>query len=295
MALSVTAQHSGAGSDDMTAAATSARRIVHRTHGQRHGPVTRLMSPSDLGQYLKPFVFLDFFDADAAAFRGFGLHPHSGIATLTWIMQGSVGYEDTSGQSGVLRQGGVEWMQAGGGAWHAGGPGDSERVRGFQLWVALPPALEAAPAYSSYLPPEAIQQDGPAQVLLGQYGAARSDLQAPSPMNYLSVRLQAGERWRYQPPPGHSVAWVAVAEGALQAPEALRQGELALFEESDMAIAFQADTDCAFVLGSALPHPHELVLGSYSVHTSPEALRQGQANIRQIGQRLRSEGRLANA
>src|SRR5690349_25061469 len=98
------------------------RRVVHRTRGHGHGAITRLMSPSDLGQYLKPFVFLDFFDADASAFRGFGLHPHSGIATLTWIMQGSVGYEDTSGQSGVLRQGGVEWMQAGGGAWHAGGP-----------------------------------------------------------------------------------------------------------------------------------------------------------------------------
>ncbi|HSV51888.1 MAG TPA: pirin family protein, partial [Burkholderiaceae bacterium] len=43
---------------------STARRILHRTRGQGHGPITRLMSPSDLGEYLKPFVFLDIFDMD---------------------------------------------------------------------------------------------------------------------------------------------------------------------------------------------------------------------------------------
>ncbi len=41
---------------------SNTRRIVRRTRGSRHGPITRLMSPSDLGQVLKPFVFLDLFD-----------------------------------------------------------------------------------------------------------------------------------------------------------------------------------------------------------------------------------------
>ena len=52
------------------------RQIVHRTRGRRHGPITRLMSPSDLGQSLKPFVFLDLFDAEGTSLSGFGLHPH---------------------------------------------------------------------------------------------------------------------------------------------------------------------------------------------------------------------------
>lgn len=279
----------------MSATLLANRAIVHRTRGQRHGPVTRLMSPSDLGQYLKPFVFLDLFDADASAFKGFGLHPHSGIATLSWSLQGDLAFEDTSGRQGVLAEGGVEWMQAGGGAWHSGGAGSSDRLRGFQLWVALPPALELAPAFSQYLAPDEIPQDGPAGVLLGQYGSARSAIQATAPINYLAVRLQAGERWRYQPPAGHTVAWAAVAEGDLQAPEQLRQGELALFDASEAAIDFEAETDCSFVLGSAEPHAHDLVLGHYSVHTSPAALQIGQAGIQQIGQRLRSEGRLGRA
>src|SRR5687768_17190712 len=95
-----------------------ARQIARRTRGQTHGPVTRLMSPSDFGQFLKPFVFLDLFDNNGIPFNGFGLHPHSGIATLTYIAEGSVSYEDTNGATGLLPARGVEWMQAGSGVWH---------------------------------------------------------------------------------------------------------------------------------------------------------------------------------
>ena len=54
------------------------RRIVHKTTGSKHGPINRLISPSDLGQVLKPFVFLDAFQTPAGvtgAFKGFGWHP----------------------------------------------------------------------------------------------------------------------------------------------------------------------------------------------------------------------------
>ena len=91
-----------------TPIATRPRKIVRRTRGNRHGPITRLMSPGDLGQLLKPFVFLDLFDMDTASFPGIGLHPHSGIATVTYLFEGSVRYEDSTGATGVLPAGGVE-------------------------------------------------------------------------------------------------------------------------------------------------------------------------------------------
>src|SRR5450631_1070478 len=90
-----------------------ARDIVYRTRGRAHGPVTRLMSPSDLGEFLKPFVFLDRIDmADPSSHKaqGFGLHPHSGIATLTWLFEGSANYEDNMGRRGTLSHGWMEWM-----------------------------------------------------------------------------------------------------------------------------------------------------------------------------------------
>ena len=268
------------------------RQIARRTRGRSHGPITRLMSPSDFGQLLKPFVFLDLFDNNGVSFKGFGLHPHSGIATLTYVAEGSVGYEDTNGATGVLPAGSVEWMQAGGGVWHGGGAGEPGRTRGFQLWIALPPELELGPSVSLDLGPEAIQHEGPASVLLGSYGSATSAIEAPSPINYLAVRLKAGERWRYQPPTGHTVLWVAVGSGAVAVPDELGHGDLAAFEPSNDAIEFEARSHAEFVVGSAVRHDHDLVLGYHSVHTSADALREGEARISAIRARLVQEGRL---
>jgi redox-sensitive bicupin YhaK (pirin superfamily) len=249
------------------------------------------MSPSDFGEILKPFVFLDFFDHEGAPFSG-GLHPHSGIATLTYVVEGAVTYLDPDNLKGTLPAGGVEWMQAARGMWHGGGLDKAGRTRGFQLWIALPPELELGPTVSSYLPPEDIQSEGPARVLLGRAGAASSVIASPSPINYLAVRLKAGERWRYEPPTGHTVLWTAIASGTVSVPDELRQGDLAAFEPSSEAVEFESLTDAEFVLGSALPHQHDLVVGNYSVHTTPAALREAEANIQAIRRRLVQEGRL---
>ncbi len=268
-----------------------ARAIVRRTRGRTHGPTTRLMSPSDFGQILKPFVFLDLFDHEGAPFDG-GLHPHSGIATLTYVVEGAVNYVDPDNVKGTLTTGGVEWMQAGRGMWHGGGLDKAGRTRGFQLWIALPPELELGPAFSIYQAAEDVSADGPTRVLLGSYASASSPIVAPSPINYLAVRLKAGERWRYEPPTGHTVLWTAVASGTVSVPDELRHGDLAAFEPSSGAVEFEARSDAEFVVGSAVPHQYDLVLGSHSVHTSPAALRDAQAHISAIRARLIQEGRI---
>jgi redox-sensitive bicupin YhaK (pirin superfamily) len=267
-----------------------ARGVATRTFGAAHGPVTRLMSPSDLGRRLKPFVFLDLFDADSSAFSGFGWHPHSGIATLTYLWEGDVRYEDTTGASGLLPAGGVEWFRAAGGAWHGGGGGKARRARGFQLWLALPSDQELGPSESIYLKPQDIRSSGPVSVLLGSYGGVSSPLKAPSPINYLAVRLKAGETWRYEPPAGHDVAWIALASGSVAVPEPVAAGELVAFDKSNQAIDIRAETASEFVLGSAASHPHDLVLGYYSVHTSPAALDTAERHIADIQLRLKQEG-----
>jgi redox-sensitive bicupin YhaK (pirin superfamily) len=268
-----------------------ARAIVRRTRGRKHGPTTRLISPSGLGEMLKPFVFLDLFDYEGAPFN-VELHPHSGIATLTYVVEGQVSYIDPDNVRGTVPAGGVEWMQAGRGMWHGGGVYRVGWTRGFQLWIALPPELGLGPTVSDPQPPEDVQEDGPARVLLGRYGSASSAIVSPAPINYLAVRLKAGERWRYEPPAGHTVLWVAIASGTLSAPDDLQQGDLAAFEPSSQAVTFGALTDAEFVLGSAAPHKHDLVTGFNSVHTSPEALRVGEAHIASIKERLVQKGRL---
>jgi redox-sensitive bicupin YhaK (pirin superfamily) len=278
---------------EIIATADHPRRITHRTGGRRHGSIVRLVSPSDVGELIKPFVFLDYFEGDPAQAPAFGLHPHSGIATLTLLLNGQLWYEETTGVKGVISPGGIEWMRAGGGVWHTGGAAGTQPIKGYQLWVALPPKLENGPAYSQYLGSGEFQFHGPARVILGRHGNAASKVAAPETMNYLDVRLNAGERWRYEPPRNHTVAWIAVHQGSVTTPASVTKGEIAVFEESNGAIEFEAQGNTGFILGSAIKHPHDLVLGYYSVHTHPDALERGEANIARIGRQLIAEGRLS--
>jgi redox-sensitive bicupin YhaK (pirin superfamily) len=255
------------------------RRIVYRTRGHAHGPISRLMSPGDLGEHLKPFVFLDHFQTQAAAPVKFGAHPHSGIATLTTFLEGGATYADSTGQSGVLTAGSVEWMRAGRGVWHTGAPVPGQVMRGYQLWLALPQALELAEPESLYLDPARIVSEGPARVLLGAYRGKSGPIPLPVSITYLHVRLQAGEPWTYQPGEDHDVAWLAVNRGRLKAGDLVLEDELAMFEEGQGAIDLVADGPTEFVIGSAAKHPHPLVKGSYSVHTSAQALAEGEGRI----------------
>ena len=276
----------------VTEPAAAPRAIALRTRGNTHGPITRLVSPGDVGELLKPFVFLDLFSLQPGGFGGFGWHPHSGIATVSVILEGATTYEETTGAKGVLAAGAVECMRAGGGVWHTGGLNGTERVQGYQLWVALPSEQEQAPAASQYLQAEAVPAEGPYRVILGSYGNAHSPISALTGMNYLVVDLKAGEHWQYQPPAGHTVAWLAVHAGKLLTPEPVVAGELVVFEASNSALSLVAEGPTSFVLGSAIPHPHELVLGRYSVHTSSAALARGEAKIMDI---LRTDSALQEA
>ena len=268
------------------------RRVAFRTTCSAHGGITRLASPSDIGELIKPFVFLDHAVVVPTGKPMFGMHPHSGLATLTTVLSGGISYADTTGKSGELHAGGLEWMKAGNGVWHDGNVLPGEAVRLFQLWVALPPSQENSPAESQYIAPADVQRDGPVRVIVGRHGSATSDIRAPDGINYFHVELNAGETWRYAPPAGHNVSWLAIDKGRLNAFEPIEAGELAVFEESDGApIELHAEHATSFVIGSAIKHPYPLVLGYYSVHTNADALAQGEAEIRRIGRDLATQRR----
>ncbi len=278
----------------MTAAALrqtapASRTVVQRTRGDRHGPIVRLMSPSDLGEQLKPFVFLDLFETDLRGMH-MPLHPHSGIATITVLTDGEARFDDPEAGRGVLGYGGVEWMRASGGVWHGKelSAGRSPAIRGFQLWIALPPELEGVAPQSRYVETGGTPTSGPAHVILGAYDGVTSQVSAPPDITYLLVTLAPGERWTFQPPAGQTVGWLAVARGGLDAGEPLSSGDMAVFEPGAGAITIGADAEAGvtFVIGSAAPHPHALHLGYYSVHTSAQALAAGESRIAELKQKL---------
>lgn len=277
--------------------ALALRRIASRTRGRGHGPITRLMSPSDLGQIVKPFVFLDIFETKGANIRALGnmpIHPHSGIATVTVFTKGSMLYNDPAAGSGTLGYGGVEWARAGGGMWHGKEltADNVPHIQGFQLWIALPAALENGEAVSRYIEAQDMLQAGPAHVIIGKHDGVQSPVPAPEGINYLLVTLPASERWTYQPPAGQTVGWLALAQGTLEAESSISTGEMVVFEQGEKPIALEASKteDAVFVLGSAVPHPYPLHLGNYSVHTTAQTLEAGERRITELGRKLQEAG-----
>lgn len=270
------------------------RKITHRTRGQSHGPVTRLVSPGDLGELIKPFVFLDSFNMEANRNNVFGYHPHSGIVTVTTIFEGNVEYEDSTGKSGVLTAGAVEWMHAGGGVWHTAGPaaGAGTNLHGYQLWLALPESLENTPPESIYVNPDKIPTVGPVRVIIGQYQGVASPLPEISPITYLHVRLKDDEFWTFDPPADHDVLWIAIDEGSITVSGETLSNEIAIFDSGSASLMLQAHGTVNFVLGSAAKHPHPLVTGYYSVHTTKDALKIGEEGIRKVGKALKASGKI---
>ena len=106
------------------------------------------------------------------------------------------------------------------------------------------------------------------------------------------MRLRRGERWRYQPPAGHTILWLAVSAGEIAVPDVVERGEVVAFAAGEEAIAVEALADAEFVVGWAAPHPYDLALGYYSVHTSADALAKGEARIAEIQAELQRQGRL---
>lgn len=259
-----------------------ARPIIHRTIGERQGFLTHLLHPGNGGELVKPFVALDLFEADTPAPRGFAPHPHSGIATHSTFLLGTAHYADSTGKSGILEAGSVEWMQSGSGVWHGGQMGHGQPFRGFQLWLSLPPELELAPAESLYLEAARIPNQGGVRLLLGSYRGMASEIAWPGPITYLHVRLHDGESWTYEPATDHDIAWLAVDQGALEATGAVLKREFAIYADGNGPIALRARGDAEFVIGSAARHPYPLVCAPTSIHTNIAALAKGRRHIAEL-------------
>ncbi|MEE2657678.1 MAG: pirin family protein [Candidatus Latescibacterota bacterium] len=153
-----------------------------------------------------PFLlFDDFRNDDPASYRaGFPWHPHRGIETITYVLNGTVEHVDSLGNRGVLGAGDIQWMTAGSGILHQEMPkGDPKGLmHGFQLWANLPRNHKmTAPRYQDVLSadiPEVTDDDGTTvRVICGEFLGQKGPVDgiATDP-RYLDVRLPVGRRKR---------------------------------------------------------------------------------------------------
>src|SRR4030066_2342901 len=106
----------------------------------------RSFGPSRANSF-DPFLLFDHFafnDPIEGPIKGFPTHPHRGIETVTYILEGNVRHRDSLGNAGVIGPGDVQWMTSGRGILHEEIPrrGPQGMVNGFQLWVNLPAELK---------------------------------------------------------------------------------------------------------------------------------------------------------
>jgi len=172
---------------------------------------------------LDPFLLLDDFRSDDPAkfLKGFPWHPHRGIETITYMLDGTVEHGDSMGNAGVIRPGDVQWMTAGSGIIHQEMPkGDARgRMGGFQLWANLPAAQKMMdPRYrdvKAAVIPE-VKGDGGATVKVicgkvgGTVGPVRDIVTDPE---YLDVSVPAGATFVHPVKPGHTVFAYVIGGG----------------------------------------------------------------------------------
>jgi len=174
----------------------------------------RSFAPSRENRF-DPFLLFDHFafnDPRETPLVGFPTHPHRGIETVTYMLEGSVRHRDSLGNMGVIAAGDVQWMTSGRGILHEEMPRPSQagRVDGFQLWVNLPAALKMSqPRYqeiqSAHIPLH--EKDGVSvRVVAGEYAGIRGPVTeiAAQPI-YMEVQLLPGSRFELDLPHEHTL------------------------------------------------------------------------------------------
>jgi redox-sensitive bicupin YhaK (pirin superfamily) len=211
-----------------------------------------------------PFLMLDDFGSaepdDYTA--GFPWHPHRGIKTVTYMLHGSVAHGDSLGNSGVIRDGQIQWMTAGGGIIHQEMPErQPDYLRGLQLWVNLPGRDKMmVPRYRDIArdacPTVQTKTGAEVRVIAGRFGNARGPVKdIVIDPGYIDVRVPAGARFEHEIPENHKVfAYVLDGSGCFDAgQDPLPQGRLALYGPG-RAVSVTAGKDgVRFVLISGRP------------------------------------------
>ncbi|MDH3543259.1 MAG: pirin family protein [Desulfobulbaceae bacterium] len=183
----------------------------------------RAFGSSEVGQF-DPFLLLDDFRSENPNHynKGFPWHPHRGIETITYILQGKVEHGDSLGNKGVIDAGDVQWMTAGSGIIHQEMPkGDaSGRMEGFQLWANLPAAEKMmSPRYrdvkSNDIPVITLENDVQIKIICGTvnkiHGPVQNIMIDPE---YLDITVPAHTVYEHPVKPGHTVfAYVIAGQG----------------------------------------------------------------------------------
>lgn len=171
---------------------------------------------------LDPFLLLDDFHSNRPSdyIAGFPWHPHRGIETITYVLDGRVEHGDSMGNRGEISSGDVQWMTAGSGIIHQEMPkgGADENLRGYQLWANLPASHKMMePRYrdvkSAQIPEVRLASGATVKVICGEVNGTSGPVgDIVIDPEYLDVSVPPQSAFHHQIKPGHRV-FAYVMEG----------------------------------------------------------------------------------
>lgn len=210
---------------------------------------------------LDPFLLLDFFGSDNPDdyIGGFPWHPHRGIETVTYLLDGMVEHGDSMGNSGVIGKGDVQWMTAGSGIIHQEMPKPyNGRMYGFQLWVNLPKANKMmAPRYQEIkageIPSVKLDNGTVIKVIAGEYNGVQGPVKeiVADPI-YFDISIPSDNEFIIPVNMGYTV-FVVLFEGEADFGSILKSGEGALMNDGNLLKVVTAESEVRFMLISGKP------------------------------------------
>lgn len=215
--------------------------------------------PNRYAQQVGPFVFLDYVAPvvkETVTQNGMGAHPHRGIATLTYILQGEVEHFDSAGHTGKIYSGGAQWMKAGNGIIHDenfnyDSTTESKYIHGFQFWINLPAKNKAEkPEHiaiqANDVPQKVLPQDsGFIKVIVGNYEELKATIPNYSEQFLYHIQLSAGKQFPLQMRNNMEVAAFLPTHHATLNDAEFQQGEFVEFDREAGEIELKNTSDIA--------------------------------------------------
>lgn len=250
--------------------------------------LVRVFGNNDVKDF-DPFLMLDAFDSKDPEdyIKGFPWHPHRGIETITYLIQGDIEHGDSLGNKGTIMDGDCQWMTAGSGIIHQEMPKACPRMLGVQLWLNLPASNKmVAPKYRDIrrksIP---VVRDGAAAVhiIAGQYkeikGAVAGDYVKAT---YFDVELKAGGEWSFETEPEDNL-FIYILQGGgffeTNQAEAITEKHAVLFEDGKWFWAKAGEEGIRFLLLSGKPLKEPVAWGGPIVMNTNEELERAFAEL----------------
>lgn len=244
--------------------------------------LVRVIGGNDVNDF-DPFLMLDAFDSENPEdySKGFPWHPHRGIETVTYLIQGNIEHEDSLGNRGAIVDGCCQWMTAGSGILHQEMPKASERMLGAQLWVNLPRTDKMTkPQYRDLQAdqiPEINKDGATVRVISGHYNGVEGATQGEYvKVQYLDVSLEPEATFHLPTDPTHTAfAYLVQGTGTFgDENEMQRERRALLFNEGDSVKVQAGENGLRFLLLSAAPLKEPVAWGGPIVMNTREELLQ---------------------